>query len=327
MKKRPLIILTGPTAVGKTKASIGLAKAVGGEIISADSMQVYRKMDIGSAKITREEMDGVPHYLVDVLDPSEEFNVALFQKMAKEAMEQIYANGHIPIVVGGTGFYIQALLYDIDFTEGKEDDSVRSELEVFAAKHGAEKLHEMLREIDPKSAEMIHANNVKRVIRAIEYYRQTGRPISEHNEVERQKESPYHFAYFVLMDDRQNLYDRIEKRIDLMLADGLLDEVKRLQEEGYTKDMVSMQGLGYKEILDYLNGDLTLEEAVYILKRDTRHFAKRQITWFRRERNVVWIHKNELNYDEDKILEKMLHVLKEKEIIENGFIDKDDFTL
>ena len=315
MKKRPLIILTGPTAVGKTKASIGLAKAVGGEIISADSMQVYRKMDIGSAKITKEEMDGVPHYLVDVLDPSEEFNVARFQEMAKKAMEQIYANGHIPIVVGGTGFYIQALLYDIDFTEGNEDNAIRSELEAYAAEHGAEKLHEMLREIDSKSAETIHANNVKRVIRAIEYYRQTGRPISEHNEKERQKESPYNFAYFVLQDERKHLYDRIEKRIDIMLEDGLLDEVKALREEGYTKDMVSMQGLGYKEILDYLNGDSTLEDAIYILKRDTRHFAKRQITWFKRERDVVWIHKNEFEYDEDKILEEMLHVLKEKEII------------
>lgn len=315
MNKRPLIILTGPTAVGKTKASIGLAKAVGGEIISADSMQVYRKMDIGSAKITKEEMDGVPHYLVDVLDPSEEFNVARFQEMAKEAMEQIYANGHIPIVVGGTGFYIQALLYDIDFTEGNEDTSIREELEAYASEHGAEKLHEMLRKIDPKSAETIHANNVKRVIRAIEYYRQTGKPISEHNEKERQKESPYNFAYFVLQDDRKNLYDRIEKRIDIMLEDGLLDEVESLRKEGYTKDMVSMQGLGYKEILDYLNGDSTLEEAVYILKRDTRHFAKRQITWFKRERDVIWIHKNEFHYDEEKILEEMLKILKEKEII------------
>ena len=327
MEKRPLIILTGPTAVGKTKASIGLAKAVGGEIISADSMQVYRKMDIGSAKITKEEMDGVPHYLVDVLDPSEEFNVVRFQKMAKDALERIYANGHIPIIVGGPGFYIQALLYDIDFTEEKENSSVRKELEAFAAQHGAEKLHEMLREIDPKSAETIHANNVKRVIRAIEYYRQTGKKISEHNEEERQKESPYNFAYFVLMDDREHLYDRIEKRIDLMLKDGLLDEVKALKEEGYTKDMVSMQGLGYKEILDYLNGNLTLEEAIYILKRDTRHFAKRQITWFRRERDVIWIPKNEFDYDEEKILKKMLQVLKEKEIIGNGFIETDNCTL
>lgn len=315
MKKKPLIILTGPTAVGKTKASIGLAKAIGGEIISADSMQVYKKMDIGSAKIRDDEMEGVNHYLIDVLDPAEEFNVVLFQKMAKQAMEEIYANGHIPIVVGGTGFYIQALLYNIDFTQENEDNHIRTELETIAKEQGADYLHQMLREIDAKSAETIHANNVKRVVRAIEYYRQTGKPISEHNEKERQKESPYTFAYFVLMDERQKLYDRIEKRIDVMIEEGLLDEVKALYEEGYTRDMVSMQGLGYKEILDYLDGKMTLEEAIYVLKRDTRHFAKRQITWFKREKDVCWIDKSAFQYDEDRILAEMLNILKMKEIL------------
>ena len=315
MKKKPLIILTGPTAVGKTKASIGLAKAIGGEIISADSMQVYRKMDIGSAKIRPEEMEGVRHYLIDVLDPAEEFNVVLFQQMAKQAMNEIYANGHIPIVVGGTGFYIQALLYDIDFTQEEEDNSIRTELETIVKEKGAEYLHHMLQEIDAKSAETIHANNVKRVVRAIEYYRQTGHPISEHNEKERQKESPYNFAYFVLLDERQRLYERIEKRIDLMMEEGLLNEVKTLYEEGYTRDMVSMQGLGYKEILDYLDGKMTLDEAIYILKRDTRHFAKRQITWFKREKDVCWIDKSAFQYDEDKILAEMLNILKTKEIL------------
>lgn len=315
MKKKPLIILTGPTAVGKTKASIGLAKAIGGEIISADSMQVYRKMDIGSAKIRPEEMEGVRHYLIDVLDPAEEFNVVLFQQMAKQAMNEIYANGHIPIVVGGTGFYIQALLYDIDFTQEEEDNSIRTELETIVKEKGAEYLHHMLQAIDAKSAESIHANNVKRVVRAIEYYRQTGQPISEHNERERQKESPYAFAYFVLMDERQRLYERIEKRIDLMIEEGLLNEVKALYEEGYTRDMVSMQGLGYKEILDYLDGKLTLDEAIYILKRDTRHFAKRQITWFKREKDVCWIDKSAFQYDEDRILAEMLTILKTKEIL------------
>ncbi len=315
MKKKPLIILTGPTAVGKTKASIGLAKAIGGEIISADSMQVYKKMDIGSAKIHDDEMEGVNHYLIDVLDPAEEFNVVLFQKMAKQAMEEIYANGHIPIVVGGTGFYIQALLYNIDFTQENEDNHIRTELETIAKEQGADYLHQMLREIDARSAETIHANNVKRVVRAIEYYRQTGKPISEHNEKERQKESPYTFAYFVLMDERQKLYDRIEKRIDVMIEEGLLDEVKALYEEGYTRDMVSMQGLGYKEILDYLDGKMTLEEAIYVLKRDTRHFAKRQITWFKREKDVCWIDKSAFQYDEDRILAEMLNILKMKEIL------------
>lgn len=315
MEKRPLIILTGPTAVGKTKASIGLAKAVGGEIISADSMQVYKHMDIGSAKIRKEEMDGVPHHLVDILEPDEEFHVAKFQQLAKEAMQDIYSRNHIPIIVGGTGFYIQALLYDIDFTEGEEDTSYREEMEAFAREHGAEALHDRLRQVDPRSADTIHANNVKRVIRALEFYHQTGSPISQHNEQERQKESPYRFAYFVLNDERARLYERIDKRVDQMMEEGLLAEVEELKKLGFTKEMVSMQGLGYKEILDYLDGACSLDEAVYILKRDTRHFAKRQLTWFRREKDVVWIPKNEYNYEEEKVLQAMLAVLKEREII------------
>ena len=316
--KKPLIILTGPTAVGKTKASISLAKAIGGEIISADSMQVYKEMDIGSAKIRKEEMEDVPHYLVDVLEPDEEFHVVRFQQMAKEAMKQIYANGHIPIVVGGTGFYIQALLYDIDFTENDGDTTFRAEMEDYAKEHGAEALHAKLREIDPASADAIHANNVKRVIRALEFYHQTGKKISEHNEEERQKESPYDFLYFVLNDDRGNLYKRIDLRVDLMAKEGLLDEVKALKAKGYTKDMVSMQGLGYKEVLDYLNGDISFEEAIYRIKRDTRHFAKRQITWFKRERDVTWINKQEFGYDEDKILAEMLSHIKNKITLERG---------
>lgn len=310
--KKPIIILTGPTAVGKTKASIGLAKALNGEIISADSMQVYKYMDIGSAKIRPEEMQGVKHYLVDVLDPEDEFHVVRFQQMAKQAMEEIYAKGKIPIVVGGTGFYIQALLYDIDFTESNEDTAYRDELEHLASEKGADYLHEMLREVDPASAETIHANNVKRVIRALEFYKLTGQKISEHNEKERAKESPYDFCYFVLNDDRKLLYDKIDQRIDLMLKEGLLEEVEALRQKGYTKDMVSMQGLGYKEILDYLNGECTLEEAIYILKRDTRHFAKRQLTWFRRERDVIWINKNEYHHDEEKILDVMLSYVRER---------------
>ena len=310
--KKPLIILTGPTAVGKTKASIGLAKALNGEIISADSMQVYKYMDIGSAKIRPEEMDGIKHYLIDELEPDEEFHVVRFQQMAKAAMEEIYAKGKIPIVVGGTGFYIQALLYDIDFTESEEDTAYRTELEQIAKENGSEKLHEMLREVDPESADAIHANNVKRVIRALEFYKLTGKKISEHNEKERAKESPYEFCYFVLNDDRKLLYDRIDIRIDKMLEEGLLEEVTSLRNRGYTKDMVSMQGLGYKEILDYLNGDYSLDEAIYILKRDTRHFAKRQLTWFRRERDVIWVDKNNYDHDEEKILDVMLSYVKER---------------
>ncbi|WP_459640516.1 tRNA (adenosine(37)-N6)-dimethylallyltransferase MiaA [Faecalimonas canis] len=313
--KKPLIILTGPTAVGKTKASINLAKAIGGEIISADSMQVYRHMDIGSAKITPEEMQGVKHHLIDVLEPDEEFHVVKFQRLAKKAMEEIYAKGKIPIVVGGTGFYIQALLYDIDFTENNEDTAYRRELEHIADTKGAEYLHEMLKAVDEKSAQNIHANNVKRVIRALEFFKQTGQKISEHNEKEREKESPYQFCYFVLNDIREHLYKRIELRIDEMLKEGLVAEVEMLKEKGYTREMTSMQGLGYKEILDYLNGVFSLEEAVYILKRDTRHFAKRQITWFKREKDVIWINKDEFDYDEEKILAFLLEKIKERIVL------------
>lgn len=316
MMKRPLIVLTGPTAVGKTKLSISLAKAVGGEIISADSMQVYKSMDIGSAKIRPEEMDGVPHYLVDVLEPDKEFHIVKFQEMAKKAMEQIYAKGHIPILVGGTGFYIQAIVKDIDFTENEEKPEVRAKWEQFARKQGAEALHEKLKEVDPKSAEAIPAGNVKRVIRALEFYELSGKPISEHNEEQKAKGSPYNFAYFVLNDHRELLYERIEKRIDEMLEEGLVAEVEGLRNRGFTRDMVSMQGLGYKEILDYLDGKLTLEEAVYILKRDTRHFAKRQLTWFRREPEVTWVNKYEYDYDDEKILAAMMAVLKSKGIKE-----------
>ncbi|MEE1315510.1 MAG: tRNA (adenosine(37)-N6)-dimethylallyltransferase MiaA [Faecalimonas sp.] len=312
MEKKPLIVLTGPTAVGKTKASIDLAKAIDGEIISADSMQVYRGMDIGSAKIRPEEMQGIRHYLVDVLEPEEEFHVVRFQQMAKAAMEEIYAKGKIPILVGGTGFYIQAVLYDIDFTENEEDQSYRTELENLAREQGADCLHQMLRKVDPASADAIHANNVKRVIRALEFFKQTGQAISAHNEQERAKKSPYDFCYFVLDDVRNVLYERIDRRIDTMLEEGLVEEVQRLKERGLTKDMVSMQGLGYKEILDYLDGNYSLEEAVAILKRDTRHFAKRQLTWFRREREVCWIDKAAFDYDEAQILNVMLEQIRER---------------
>lgn len=313
--KKPLVILTGPTAVGKTKASIGLAKAIGGEIISADSMQVYKQMDIGSAKIKPSEMDGIPHYLVDILEPDEEFHVVLFQQMAKQAIQKIYEKGKIPILVGGTGFYIQAVLYDIDFSENEKDMSYREELEKLAQTKGAEYLHDRLREVDEKSAQDIHANNVKRVIRALEYFHQTGEKISEHNEEQRKKVAPYNFSYFVLNDERAHLYEKINLRVDQMINEGLVREVQSLKEKGYTRDMVSMQGLGYKEMLDYLDNKCSLEEAVEIIKRDTRHFAKRQITWFKRESDVTWIDKKEYDYNEERILKAMLQELKERGII------------
>lgn len=313
--KKPLIILTGPTAVGKTHLSIRLAKAVQGEIISADSMQVYRHMDIGSAKIRPEEMEGVPHHLIDCLNPDEDFNVVRFQEMAKEALAHIYQRGHIPILTGGTGFYIQAITGDIDFTQHGEDNSYRLALEKKAAEEGAQSLHDMLQKVDPLSAQTIHANNVKRVIRALEYYNQTGQPISSHNLEQRQKTSPYQLAYFVLNDERSRLYQRIDQRVDEMISSGLVKEVETLKAMGCHPGMVSMQGLGYKEILAYLEGDCSLEEAVYILKRDTRHFAKRQITWFKREQDVEWFYKPDYEYQEEKILNGMLHSLKEKNII------------
>lgn len=310
--KQPLIILTGPTAVGKTALSIRLAKAIGAEIISADSMQVYRHMDIGSAKVMPDEMGGIPHHLVDVLEPWDEFNVVRFQEMAKQAAEEIRSRNHIPLVVGGTGFYIQALLYDIDFTETGEDTSYRRKMEELAREKGDEYLHDMLRQVDPASADAIHFHNVKRVIRALEYFHQTGEKISEHNERERQKESPYQFVYFVLNRERSDLYERIDRRVDQMMEQGLLDEVKKLKAMGCTREMVSMQGLGYKEMLSYLNGEISLEEAVYILKRDTRHFAKRQLTWFKRERDVTWI---EADGDEETLLGRMMPILVEKGIV------------
>ena len=312
-QKKPLIILTGPTAVGKTTLSIELAKSVNGEMISADSMQVYRMLDIGTAKIKPEEMDGIRHYLIDVLEPTEDFNVFRFQQMAKAALEEIYAKGKIPIVVGGTGFYIQALLYDITFEE-TEESPYRKKLEQYAKINGAHALHEQLKDIDPVSYQEIHENNVKRVIRALEFYHDTGYPISTHNALEREKESPYNFAYFVLNDDRQKLYNRIEYRIDQMLEDGLVKEVQSALAYGCTKEMVSMQGLGYKEIIPYLEGNCSLEDAVYILKRDTRHFAKRQLTWFRRERDVIWVDKTEQTTTEDQ-LAYMLKQLQTRQII------------
>lgn len=304
--RKPLIVLTGPTAVGKTKLSISLAKALNGEIISADSMQVYRYMDIGSAKIKKEEMEGVPHHLIDVLMPWEEFNVVVFQRLCRQAIGEIYGRGHIPILTGGTGFYIQSVLYDIDFTQTEEDADYRETLEALAKEKGSALLHEMLQKVDPASAEAIHANNVKRMIRALEYYKQTGMRISEHNERERQKESAFASCYFVLNDERSRLYEKIDSRVDEMLQQGLVEEVRRLMELGCRKDMVSMQGLGYKEIISYLSGECSLEEAVYQIKRDTRHFAKRQLTWFKREKDVVWVNMPEFDYEENRILAFML---------------------
>ena len=316
MNSNSLVIISGPTSVGKTSLSVKLAKMINGSIISADSMQVYKTMDIGSAKITKDEMDGVAHYLIDILEPEDEFNIATFKTYAKDSIQLIREDNKIPIVAGGTGFYIQSLLYDIEFNEAAtEDSSIRTELELLAKEKGNEFIHNMLREIDEKSAESIHPNNVKRVIRAIEYYKLTGQKISEHNDEQRQKVSPYNYKYFVINEDRELLYANIDRRVDIMIENGLVEEVKSLKERGLTIDNISMQGLGYKEILAYLDGEITLDEAIYIIKRDTRHFAKRQITWFKRENDVIWINKEDFDFNDNKILEFMKEQLKGAGII------------
>ena len=260
-----------------------------GSVISADSMQVYRGMDIGSAKITREEMRGVPHYLIDCADPDENWNVVRFQKEAAEAAETIFSQGRIPILCGGTGFYIQALLYNIDFTQMDENTPLRKELADLAREQGPEALHALLMKADPDSAAQIHPNNVKRVIRAIEFAHESGHSISAHNLEQHARESAYRSVYFVLTMDRAKLYERINLRVDRMMERGLFDEVKRLRDAGIKRESTAMQGIGYKQIYGCLEGEYDLDEAVRLIKRDTRRFAKRQLTWFRREKDVIWV--------------------------------------
>ncbi len=303
--KNKLIIITGPTAVGKTALSIKLAKKINGEIISADSMQIYKGMDIGTAKVTPEETEGIRHYLVDVLEPTQDFNVFEFQRMAKEAVDTITGNGKIPIVAGGTGFYIRALLYDAEFEE-MGDIGIRKRLEKEAHIHGKEALYERLKNVDPEYAISVHPNNVKRVIRALEYIEQTDEKFSEYNKRLGEKESPYDFSYFVLTDDRDVMYSNIDKRVDRMMEDGLVDEVRSLLDMGISPKNTSMQAIGYKEITDHLEGLCTIEEAVDKIKQNTRHYAKRQLTWFRKEKTVTFIDKRDFGRDNDRILEYIM---------------------
>lgn len=304
---KDLIVLTGPTAVGKTSLSIALAKAVDGEIISADSMQVYKYMNIGTAKITEEEKCGIPHFLIDELEPDEEFNVTIFKNKVMGYIEDIKSRGKVPIIVGGTGFYIQSVIYDINFNEYGDDSEVRKKYELMAESIGKSELHKKLALVDREYADSVSENNVKKVVRALTFFEMTGEKLSEHNKRERERSSPFDFAYFVLTMDRKKLYERIDKRVDLMFDMGLLDEVKALMAKGYDKSLVSMQGIGYKEVIDYLNGKTSLEECIDIIKRDTRHFAKRQLTWFKREKVVTYIDKDEF-VSEDKCLKEMLRV-------------------
>lgn len=304
---KDLIVLTGPTAVGKTSLSIALAKAVDGEIISADSMQVYKYMNIGTAKITEEEKCGIPHFLIDELEPDEEFNVTIFKNKVMGYIEDIKSRGKVPIIVGGTGFYIQSVIYDINFNEYGDDSNVRKKYEAMAETLGKSELHKKLALVDREYADSVSYNNVKKVVRALTFFEMTGEKLSEHNKRERERSSPFDFAYFVLTMDRKKLYERIDKRVDLMFDMGLVEEVKALMAKGYDKSLVSMQGIGYKEVIDYLGGKTSLEECIDIIKRDTRHFAKRQLTWFKREKVVTYIDKDEFD-EEDKCLKEMLRV-------------------
>lgn len=304
---KDLIVLTGPTAVGKTSLSIALAKAVDGEIISADSMQVYKYMNIGTAKITEEEKCGIPHFLIDELEPDEEFNVTIFKNKVMGYIEDIKSRGKVPIIVGGTGFYIQSVIYDINFNEYGDDSKVRKKYEAMAETLGKSELHKKLALVDREYADSVSYNNVKKVVRALTFFEMTGEKLSEHNKRERERSSPFDFAYFVLTMDRKKLYERIDKRVDLMFDMGLVEEVKALMAKGYDKSLVSMQGIGYKEVIDYLGGKTSLEECIDIIKRDTRHFAKRQLTWFKREKVVTYIDKDEFD-EEDKCLKEMLRV-------------------
>ncbi len=316
MKK--LIILTGPTAVGKTELSVKLAKQIDGEIISADSIQVYKHMDIGSAKIKKEEMGGIKHYLIDEFNPDEPFNVHIFQQKAKQYIDEIYSKNKIPILVGGTGFYIQSVLYDIHFEDTGEDTLYRQQLESLAKEKGNQYLHHLLQEKDPESAKNIHYNNTKRIIRALEYYRDTGSPISEHNRIQRQNTSPYNFAYFVLNDDRKQLYSRINQRVETMINEGLYSEVEHLLSMGYGPDLVSMQGIGYKEMIMCIRGEITQKEAQELIQKNTRHFAKRQLTWFRREKDVIMLDYRHFQHDKSKLLDEMLMILKKRNIIKDN---------
>ncbi len=310
VKKKPLIVITGPTAVGKTDLSIRLAKDINGEIISADSIQIYKYMDIGSAKVMPEEMDGVVHHLIDELYPDEEFNVYTFKKMANTAMDRIYKKGSVPVIAGGTGFYIQSVLYDINFDEEHGNKEYRHQLEMLATEKGNEYIHNMLKAVDEESAAIIHMNNTKRVIRALEYYNETGKKFSQNNEEQRQNESPYEFKYFVLNMDREKLYERINIRVDMMVKAGLVEEVENLLKMGYHKELNSMQGIGYKEIVSYLNGEMSLEDAIEKLKQNTRHFAKRQLTWFRREKTVTWVNYEDFANDKERLYEYILEETK-----------------
>ncbi len=302
--KIPVIVVAGPTASGKTDLAIDIANAIGGEIVSADSMQIYKYMDIGTAKPTKEERAKCPHYLIDFVDPRVEFSVADYVAVAHTRIADIVSRGKIPVVCGGTGLYINSLIDDVEFGEYENDMKLRDELRTLAENEGGEKLIEMLREFDPVSAERLHPNNIKRVIRAIEFFKISGVPISEHQEETKKKESRYEPLMFLIDRPREELYERINRRVDVMAQQGLIDEVKSLIEKGYNRELNSMQGIGYKEIISYLMGEITLEEALDAVKQNSRHYAKRQLTWFRRDERII-------NLNHENALDEALSIIKE----------------
>ena len=311
--KKPLVVIAGATATGKSALAVNIAKIIGGEIISADSMQVYKYMDVGTAKITEEEMGGIKHYLLDCLNPNESCDALRYKTLALEAMDEIYKNGHIPIICGGTGFYIQAVTRDIDFTE-EDDNSLREEITKYYEINGEDALFERLKKIDYESTLIIPKQNIKRVIRAIEFYELHHKKISDHNKEQQEKETPYNLAYFVLNRDRSVLYDKIDRRVDIMIENGLLEEVKDLiLKYPYDSQSGLYNAIGYKEIIDYINGEYDFDRAVYLIKQNSRHYAKRQVTFFKRERYADFIDIDNKSLDE--IEHYVLNVLREKKII------------
>ncbi|WP_462133306.1 tRNA (adenosine(37)-N6)-dimethylallyltransferase MiaA [Peptostreptococcus stomatis] len=302
--KIPILILTGPTAVGKTDLSIKLAKILDGEIISADSMQIYRYMDIGSAKVRPEEMDGVVHHMIDIVDPQEDFSVSEFKEKAEPIIRDIHSRGKFPIITGGTGLYLNSILFDMDFGQSQADPQIRKELEDILQEKGLDYLYSLLEDISPETAKRIHKNNTKRVIRAIEIFKSGGSLGDFSNDLKPNEKYQAHIV--VLNRDRSHLYDRINYRVDLMFDQGLLDEVKDLHERGYTKDMTSMKGISYKEVLDYFDGLISLEDAKNSIKQSSRRYAKRQITWFKRYPHALW-----LDLDEVKSIDDQVRIIRE----------------
>ncbi len=302
--KKKLLVIGGPTAVGKTELSINLAKKLDGEIISADSMQIYKFMDIGSAKITKEEMDGIKHHMIDIIEPDMPFSVADFKDMGKGCIDNILSRNKFPIIAGGTGLYINSLTCNMTFTEAEKDENYRKELEQLGDRYGNEYIHNMLKTIDLQSYNSIHPNNRKRVIRALEVYKLTKKPFSSYNAGNDFYNSEYDVFYYVLTMNRDKLYHRINSRVDIMMENGLLDECIKLKSMGYTSNMQSMQGIGYKELLYYLDNKISLNEAVNMIKQYSRNYAKRQLTWFRRDARCVFLDKDILS--DNEIISKIL---------------------